>query len=82
MARRTGGREYEKKQNKKEQTDGMIIPIRCYSCGKVIADKWREFQRRTDGGKKSASQAMDELGMVRYCCRRMFLGQLDLLDKL
>ena len=24
----------------------MIIPIRCFTCGKVLADKWREFERR------------------------------------
>jgi len=23
----------------------MIIPIRCVTCNKVIADKWREYQR-------------------------------------
>jgi DNA-directed RNA polymerase subunit N (RpoN/RPB10) len=22
----------------------MIIPIRCFTCGKVIADKWRYYQ--------------------------------------
>lgn len=21
----------------------MIIPVRCFSCGKVIAHKWKEF---------------------------------------
>lgn len=24
----------------------MIIPIRCMGCGKLIADKWREYKRR------------------------------------
>lgn len=24
----------------------MIIPIRCFTCGKVIADKWREYEKR------------------------------------
>ena len=22
----------------------MIIPIRCFTCGKLIADKWKEYQ--------------------------------------
>jgi len=26
----------------------MIIPIRCMSCGKMIADKWEYFQRRVN----------------------------------
>ena len=24
----------------------MIIPIRCFTCGKVLADKWNEYARR------------------------------------
>lgn len=23
----------------------MIIPMRCFECGKLIADKWRAYQR-------------------------------------
>jgi DNA-directed RNA polymerase I, II, and III subunit RPABC5 len=30
----------------------------------------------------SRAQAMDELGLVRYCCRRHFLGQVDLIEKI
>ena len=26
----------------------MIIPVRCFTCGKVIADKWRHFSRRRE----------------------------------
>ena len=26
----------------------MIIPVRCFTCGKVIADKWRYFCRRRE----------------------------------
>ena len=26
----------------------MIIPIRCMTCGKVIADKWNYFVEQTD----------------------------------
>lgn len=24
----------------------MIIPIRCFTCGKVLADKWRAYQQK------------------------------------
>ena len=24
----------------------MIIPVRCMTCGKVLADKWEEYDRR------------------------------------
>lgn len=84
----------------------MIIPVRCVTCGKTIADKWRAYQVKTgareddgpEGGKgkkrpksgeaseaagaASRKQAMDELGLVRYCCRRHFLSQVDLIERI
>ncbi len=57
----------------------MIIPVRCFSCGKVIGDKWDEFQERTEGGEE-AKEVMDELGIENYCCRTIFLTHVDLLD--
>ncbi|AUF82248.1 DNA-directed RNA polymerase subunit Rpb10/RpoN [Tetraselmis virus 1] len=67
----------------------MIIPIRCMTCGKMIADKWRVYEEKTaeiEDKKKedmvSKEKAMDDLGLVRYCCRRHFLGQVDLIEKI
>lgn len=57
----------------------MIIPMRCWSCGKPIAHVWEEFKERTEKGE-DAKKVMDELGLERYCCRGMFLGQVDLIE--
>ena len=57
----------------------MIIPIRCMSCGKPIAHLWEEFKTRTTKGE-DAKKVLDELGLDRYCCRAMFLGQEDTLE--
>ena len=57
----------------------MIIPIRCFSCGKPIAQLWDEFKRRTEQGE-FPKKVLDELGLERYCCRSMFLGQTDLIE--
>lgn len=57
----------------------MIIPIRCFSCGKPIAQVWDEFKKRTEQGE-SPKKVLDELGLERYCCRSMFLGQTDLIE--
>ena len=59
----------------------MIIPIRCYSCGKIIGDKWNKYQTLLQKGV-SADQALTELGLRRYCCRRMILSHVNLIDKL
>jgi len=58
----------------------MIIPIRCFSCGKPIAQLWEEFNKRVNEGGESSAEVMKELGLERYCCRSMFLGQEDNLE--
>ncbi len=59
----------------------MIVPIRCFTCGKLIADKWEEFAKRVKDGE-SPAKVLDELGITRYCCRRMFLSHVELIDEI
>jgi len=59
----------------------MIIPVRCYSCGSLIAHKWEEFNEKLEAGIEYA-QALDEVGLIRYCCRRMYLGHVDLITEI
>ncbi|KAK3073236.1 DNA-directed RNA polymerase II subunit L [Teratosphaeriaceae sp. CCFEE 6253] len=66
----------------------MIIPIRCFSCGKVIADLYERYVQlistphNADGDLMPDGEAMDKLGLNRYCCRRMVLTHVDLIEKL
>ena len=94
----------------------MIIPVRCFTCGKVrpryrssraraplsaptrahssahplapaaarpqvIGNKYESYTKMLmdDVGP---GEAMDRLGLKRYCCRRMVLTHVDLIDKL
>ena len=57
----------------------MIIPVRCFSCGKPIAHLWGEYKKRVGAGEKSA-KVLEDLGLERYCCRSLFLGQTDLIE--
>ncbi|VYS45743.1 unnamed protein product [Arabidopsis thaliana] len=59
----------------------MIIPVRCFTCGKVIGNKWDQYLDLlqldyTEG------DALDALQLVRYCCRRMLMTHVDLIEKL
>ncbi|MCK4522157.1 MAG: DNA-directed RNA polymerase subunit N [Nanoarchaeota archaeon] len=59
----------------------MIIPIRCWSCGKPIAQLWEEYNQRLEKqGEENRKKILDELGLTRYCCRAIFLGHVDLID--
>ena len=57
----------------------MIIPIRCFSCSKPIGHLWEEYKERVEKGEE-AKKVMDSLSLERYCCRGLFLSQVDLID--
>jgi DNA-directed RNA polymerase subunit N len=54
----------------------MLIPVRCFTCGNLIADKHGEYQNRIKAGEDPA-QVMDSLNIKRYCCRRMFIASVE-----
>lgn len=71
-----------------------MIPIKCFSCGKVLADKYRLYlnevhklkgDNSTDveyfnvGNIHKSPEAiiMDELGIVKLCCRRHMLTHVE-----
>lgn len=57
----------------------MIIPIRCFSCGKPIGQLWEEYKERVSKGEKPKA-VLDDLGLTRYCCRAVFLGHVELIE--
>ena len=57
----------------------MMIPIRCFSCGKPVGQLWEEFKERVAGGE-DRKKVLDEIGLERYCCRALFLGHVDLIN--
>ena len=58
----------------------MIIPIRCFSCGKPIGHLWEQYKKRVVSEGENSKKVLDELGLERYCCRGVFLGQEDLIE--
>ena len=59
----------------------MLVPIRCFTCGGLIADKFEDFQNRAKSGENPA-EILDSLGIKRYCCRRMFLTTLETIQQI
>lgn len=57
-----------------------MFPIRCFSCGSLIADKWEEYKKRVDAGEEP-DKVLDSLGVKRYCCRRMFLSHVEFFEE-
>lgn len=59
----------------------MIIPVRCFTCGKVVGHLYEDYKKRTEAGEDSG-KVLDNLGLKRYCCRQLFLGHVDLLKEI
>ena len=59
----------------------IIIPVRCFTCGKLIGDKWEDFARRVKTGEDSG-KVLDSLGVTRYYCRRMLLSHVEIIDEI
>ncbi|MBN1170443.1 DNA-directed RNA polymerase subunit N [Candidatus Micrarchaeota archaeon] len=57
----------------------MEFPVRCFTCGSVIGHKYDEY--RSGIRDKNPDVVLDELGMERYCCRRMFLAHVDIISQ-
>ena len=67
----------------------MSFPTRCY-CGKVISifkDKYDELvkeyttEENPDYDDNAKAKALDEIGITKYCCRRMFISYVDEIEE-
>jgi len=82
----------------------MIIPVRCFTCNKVIGHLWEEYLEQIQTSyidediknfkkkrfidiekiekKTVEGKILDNLGLHKYCCRRMILSHVDLCEKI
>ena len=84
----------------------MLVPVRCFTCGKVLSSIWTYYQRRLreerfkkeidlneeeqefmdlsipEFDKTIAGKILDEIGCVRYCCRKVLFTCIDLSEEI
>ena len=56
-------------------------PIRCFTCGKLLGDKFEEFDKQVKEGR-DPKEVLDNLGLTRYCCRTVMLTSIDATDEI
>ncbi len=59
----------------------MIVPVRCFSCGKAVGEQWEKFKERVERGE-NAEKVLDDLEVRRYCCRSMLYSHVDFMDEI
>jgi len=58
----------------------VLIPVRCFTCGNLVADKFADYQNKVKSGEEPA-KVLDSLGIERYCCRRMLLTTVETIQQ-
>ena len=57
----------------------MTLPIRCFSCGKVLTNTlYIEFNNSDKDSDKD--HVYNKFNITRYCCKRMLLTSIDTFD--
>ncbi len=59
----------------------MLVPVRCFTCGALIADKFEDYQTKIRSDEDPA-KVLDSLGIKRYCCRRMLLTSVETIQQI
>ena len=57
----------------------MNNPQRCFSCNKIIGNIWEKYEQLTKENKEF-EEICTQLGITRYCCKRMLLSQKNFYD--
>jgi len=58
----------------------VLVPVRCFTCGNAVSDKFEEYQNKVKSGEEPA-KVLDSLGIKRYCCRRMLLTTVETIQQ-
>ena len=72
----------------------MIQPIRCFTCGRVMADIVDYYENEKANIKENkkvdklyknfdkihTAHILDNLGLKRYCCRRNLIANIDMME--
>lgn len=56
----------------------MLLPIRCYTCGKVLANltiSWEQHKKQF--GDNDWKPFFDKHRITRYCCKRVLMTQVS-----
>jgi len=58
----------------------MTFPIRCFTCNKCIGQYEEKYNIMVENGVPK-NEIFKILNLSRYCCRRMFLGYINVNDQ-
>tara|TARA_E500000178_G_scaffold312392_1_gene329037 strand:- start:346 stop:570 length:225 start_codon:yes stop_codon:yes gene_type:complete len=74
----------------------MIIPVRCFTCNKVISSVYPKYEFLMEKKKNERPdteidqeddiqknlEIFQKIGIERYCCKRHLISHVDIIDKI
>lgn len=54
-------------------------PILCYTCGKVLGNKWECIDKLLEDGVE-LKEIYEMINVIRYCCKRTIMTSVDVGD--
>lgn len=58
----------------------MLIPVRCFSCNKVIGHLEDAYKKMSEN--IGCQKTFEKLGINRICCKRMLVSYSDLTNNM
>ncbi|MHA1974280.1 MAG: RpoN/RPB10 RNA polymerase subunit family protein [Candidatus Hodarchaeales archaeon] len=58
-----------------------MLPVRCYTCNKVLGNKGATFDMMKKTGVE-LKEIWEALGLTRQCCKTIMITHVDLTDEL
>ena len=59
----------------------MIFPVRCFTCNKVIGNKWYTYKKLQEQ-ELPIDKVFQTLGVDKFCCKRHFTTHVEVIDEL
>jgi DNA-directed RNA polymerase subunit N (RpoN/RPB10) len=60
-----------------------MLPVRCFSCNKVIGqldDVFRRYREKNKDKDDGLVPFFEEFNIRKYCCRKIFLTHVDIYE--
>lgn len=60
----------------------MLVPVTCFSCGKVIGHLWEKYQELIHQENQTIKEALDGVCLTKSCCRTHLMSTVEVIENI
>ena len=57
----------------------MFIPIRCFTCNKILGDKYFKLKEMIEKGS-GRKEIFEKLELKNYCCKNIIINHVNIIE--